>query len=187
MWYVLQVKTGSEAHMKDILERFLPDGLVSDVFYPLYEDSYKQGGVRSVVTRLLFPGYLFLDTQRIDEVEKYLERITEQHSLLPSSGKLSSGSASLGNGFPGKVCTAVSSKEQEFLTSHTDHRHVMTMSLGYMTGREVVITEGAFAGYCGELEYVDRHNRYGVMRVRLGERDVNIRFGLEIVRKERAM
>ena len=173
MWYILQVRAGKEAHMKEILEEFLPEGLISCAFYPLYECSYKKGGVRRTVTKVLFPGYLFLETEHIgrgEELEERLKGITEYHYLLT----------------PGKVCTPVSSREQAFLTEHMNCNYVMTMSRGYMVGQEVTITEGAFAGYCGELKYVDRHNRYGVMTVRLGERDVDMQFGLEIVRKESA-
>lgn len=173
MWYVLQVETGSEAHMKEILENFLPKGLISDAFYPLYESCYKKSGIHRIVTKVLFPGYLFLETAqngKIEELEERLKVITEYHSLLTT----------------GKVCTPVSPGEQAFLTEHTNSQHVMVMSRGYMVGREVTITEGAFAGYCGELKYVDRHNRYGVMTIRLGERDVDMRFGLEIVTKESA-
>lgn len=173
MWYILQVEAGREAYMKEMLEDFLPEGLISCVFYPLYESSYKKGGVRQIVTKVLFPGYLFMEiehTKMVEELEEHLKRITEYHFLLTT----------------GKVCAPVSSKEQAFLTEHTNSQHVMTMSRGYMIDREVVITEGAFAGYCGELKYVDRHNRYGVMTVRLGERDVDMQFGLELVRKESA-
>lgn len=170
MWYILQVETGSEAHMKEFLEDFLPQGLVCHAFYLLYESSYKKGGIRRVITKILFPGYLFLETERIEELEKCLKGVTELHHLLTT----------------GKVCTPVSVQEQDFLTEHIDQRHVMTMSKGYMVGREVTITEGAFAGYQGSLKYVDRHNRYGVMSVKLGDRDVDMRFGLEIVGKESA-
>lgn len=173
MWYVLQVKTGSEARVKELLENLLPKGLISDAFFPLYESSYKKNGSRQIVTKALFPGYLFLEIEqagKMEELEECLKRVTEYHLLLTT----------------GKVCTPVSPGEQAFLTAHTSSQHVMAMSRGYMTGRKVTVTEGAFAGYCGELKYVDRHNRYGVMTVRLGERDVDMRFGLEIVRKESA-
>lgn len=173
MWYVLRVKAGCEAHLKEILRDFLPKGLISDAFCPLYESSYKKNGSRRIVTKALFPGYLFLEIPqagKIEELEERLKGITEYHLLLTT----------------GKVCTPVSPGEQAFLTEHTNSQHVMAMSRGYMVGREVTITEGAFVGYRGELKYVDRHNRYGVMTVRLGEQDVDMQFGLEIVRKESA-
>lgn len=179
MWYVMQVGAGKEEHMKELLEDFLPQGLISHIFYLLYESSYKKGGVRRIVKRPLFPGYLFLESgqsealdgpkqpESLKELEKYLKRITEFHYLLST----------------GKVCTPVSAQAQEFLTKHTGQGYVMAMSRGYMTGRQVTVTDGAFAGYRGELKYVDRHNQYGVMEVRLGEEKVDMQFGLEIVEK----
>lgn len=182
MWYVMQVGAGKEEHMKELLEDFLPQGLISHIFYLLYESSYKKGGVRRIIKRPLFPGYLFLESgqsealdgpkqpESLKELEKYLKGITEFHHLLST----------------GNVCTPVSVQEQEFLTKHTDGGHVMPMSRGYMTGNQITVTDGAFAGYQGQLKYVDRHNRYGVMSVKLGDRDVDMRFGLEIVGKESA-
>ena len=170
MWYIVQVAAGSEAHMKETLERFLQKSRgasqVKEVFFPLYESSYKKGGVRRTVTRVLFPGYLFLDVEQ-DDIRQRLKGITEFHHLLMT----------------GEACIPVRREEQTFLVEHTDSGHVMRMSRGYMVGREVIITEGALASYRGELKYVDRHNQYGVMAVRLGEREVDMRFGLEIVRK----
>ena len=169
MWYILQVATGSEARMKDILERFMGKELLKEVFFPLYESSYKKGGVRQIRMRILFPGYLFLDTENIKELEERLKDMTEFQHLL----------------FTGKFCTPVGREEQDFLERHTTSGHTMRMSKGYMVGREVMITEGAFTSYRGELKYVDRHNRYGVMTVRLGERDVDMQFGLELTSKDR--
>lgn len=176
MWYVLQVGAGNEAHMKELLESYLSQGFISQVFCPMYESSYKKGGIRRTVTRVLFPGYLFLEVslcggaEGARELEKSLSGITEFHRLLST----------------GKACIPVSEAEQLFLTEHTDQRHVMTMSRGYMVGCEVTITEGAFAGYQGQLKYVDRHNRYAVMSVKMGERYIDMQFGLEIVGKESA-
>lgn len=167
MWYILQVATGSEAHMKETLKQFLGKELLKEVFYPMYESSYKKGGVRQIVTRVLFPGYLFLDTEEIGRLEERLKDLTEFQHLLSV----------------GKLCTPVGREEQDFLESHTTSGHTLCMSRGYMMGRKVMITEGAFASYCGPLKYVDRHNRYGVITVRLGERDIDMRFGLEIVEK----
>lgn len=169
MWYILQVATGSEARMKETLERFLGKELLKEVFYPLYESSYKKGGVRQIRKRVLFPGYLFLDTEDIGRLEERLKGLTEFRHLLST----------------GKFCTPVGREEQDFLEKHTTSGHTMCMSKGYMVDREVTITEGAFASYKGELKYVDRHNRYGVMTVRLGERDVDMQFGLEITKSKK--
>lgn len=169
MWYILQVDTGREAHMKENLEQLMPQGLLNDVFFPMYESIYKKKGIRNLRTSVLFPGYLFLDVDedRVEELESSLKRLTQRHQLLTT----------------GKVCSPVGGEERIFLLKHMNQYHILPMSRGSMNGREVRITEGAFAGYCGELKYVDRHNRYGVMTVKLGEQDVDMRFGLEIVEK----
>ena len=57
------------------------------------------------------------------------------------------------------------------------------MSRGYKSGDEIRITEGPFAGYQGQLKAVDRHNRYGVISLKMFGRNVDMRFGLEVVGK----
>ena len=169
MWYILQVDTGSEEYVKDKLEQLMPQGLLNDVFYPMCEYYYKKSGSRNLRTGILFPGYLFLDVneKRVEELKNSLKRLTQRQRLLTT----------------GKDCSPVGVEERNFFLKHMNRYHVLTMSRGNMRGREVRITEGAFAGYCGELKYVDRHNRYGVMTIKLGEQDVDMRFGLEIMEK----
>lgn len=167
MWYVLQVMSGREADLQALFSCCFDRELLRDCFYPTYEASFKKGGVRQVVKRRLFPGYLFLVTEDIRKVERQLKRIPEMTKVLKI----------------GQEVIPLRSEEQAFLEGHLDQEHVLPMSRGYQVGDEICITEGAFAGFKGRLKAVDRHNRYGVIGLEMFGRNVDMQFGLEVVGK----
>lgn len=167
MWYVLQVMSGREADLRDLITRCLSRELLRDCFYPAYEASCKRGGVRRTVLRRLFPGYLFLVTENIGAVEQKLRVIPDMTKVLKT----------------GSEAIPLTEAEQEFLERRLNDEHVLPMSRGYKCGDGILITEGPFTGYQGKLKAVDRHNRYGVISLKMFGRDVDMRFGLEVVGK----
>ena len=168
MWYAMQVMSGSENLVKGLCLKMIDPDLLKQCFYLQYEASYKKQGVRQLIKKVLFPGYLFIDTENIEQVEKQLWRVPELTKVLKV----------------GQTSIPLSQAEQNFIQKHSNNEYVFTMSKGYMTGDYVKIEEGAFAGYYGQLLHIDRHNRYGIMEVTMAGRRIQMEFGLEIVRKE---
>jgi transcription antitermination factor NusG len=167
MWYVLQVTSGQEEKMQNLCEVYIDPCILDGCFCPKYEASKKIKGKRKIVLQKLFPGYLFLDTENIEDVHEYLREIPEFKKLLKS-----------GNDF-----LPITEEEQSFIMEHGNGEHIFEMSTGYMKGDQVLITQGAFAGYEGKLSYVDRHNRYGIMKVEMFGRVTEMKFGLEVISK----
>lgn len=167
MWYVLQVMSGREGDLRELITCCLSRELLRDCFYPTYETFYKKEGDRRIILRKLFPGYLFLVTEDILTVEQELRAIPDMTKILKI----------------GSEAIPLTQAEQEFLERRLNGEHVLPMSRGYKSGDEIYITEGPFAGYQGQLKSVDRHNRYGVISLKLFGRDVDMRFGLEVVGK----
>lgn len=167
MWYVLQVMSGREADLQTLFSFYFDQNLLQDCFSPTYEASYKKDGMRRTVLRRLFPGYLFLVTDDIQEVEWQLKGIPDMTKILKVD----------------REYIPLTEAEQAFMQQHLNQEHVLPMSRGYQVGDEICITEGAFAGYQGHLKAVDRHNRYGVISLEMFGRDVDMRFGLEVVGK----
>ena len=115
----------------------------------------------------MFPGYLFLDTDEIEQVYRRLKDIPELTKVLKI----------------GEAFIPITAQEQAFIETHGNAEHIFAISTGYMEGDEVIITSGAFAGFRGKLAKVDRHNRYGVMEIEMFGRRTEMQFGLEIVAK----
>lgn len=167
MWYVVQVYTGKEKMIVELCQNMIDRTVLKDCFCPQYESIHKKNGVRKTITKILFPGYVFLDTDDVLRVYEQLRQVPEFAKILRT----------------GEDIVALSQQEVEFIMRHGNAEHIFEMSRGYMVGDYVVIEEGAFQGYSGSLKYVDRHNRYGIIEVEMFGRLQEIRFGLEIVRK----
>lgn len=168
MWYAMQVKTGTEELVCSLCKAWIPASDLEDCFYPKYEFVRKINGKRGIVTEPLFPGYLFLDVEpeRIMDVYSKLWHIPELTKLLK-----------VGSSF-----VPITAEERAFIEDHSSD-HVFLMSKGYIEGDRVVIEEGAFATYSGKLEYIDRHNRFGVIKIKMFGRERFMKFGLEITKK----
>lgn len=167
MWYALQVCTGQEERMLKLCDLCVVSEVPVRFFCPKYETSYKKKGIRKVIKRVLFPGYLFLDTEQIEDAHLQLKKIPEFTKILKM----------------GEDYIPITENEKNFIKKHGNADCIFEMSRGYMEGDKIIITEGAFAGYEGNLKYVDRHNRYGVIEVEMFGRITEMKFGLEIVKR----
>ena len=72
---------------------------------------------------------------------------------------------------------------KHFLVKDED---TVPMSMGYMEGDKVMVTEGPMAGYEGNITYVNRHKRIATIQVELFGRKTEITLGLELVERFQA-
>jgi transcription antitermination factor NusG len=84
MWYVIQVKSGEEERMKELLDKLRVDGAYGECFVPLFEDVKRNGGKCRIGFRKLFPGYLFIESDDPDRIFQTLKRIPDFTKLLGS-------------------------------------------------------------------------------------------------------
>lgn len=168
MWYAMQVTTGTEELVCALCKAWIPSSDLADCFYPKYEFIRKIDGKRSLVAEPLFPGYLFLDVrpEQIMDVYRKLWHIPELTKLLKV----------------GSSIVPIAEEERAFIEEHSSN-HVFRMSKGYIEDDQVIIEEGAFASYSGKLEYIDRHNRFGIIKINMFGRERFMKFGLEITKK----
>ena len=83
MWYVMQVYTGMETDIcEKCRERILEEG--EDIFVPFAERMTKVRGERTLVMSRLFPGYLFVETDRIEDFHMRLKEIPAMTRVLKS-------------------------------------------------------------------------------------------------------
>ena len=61
-WYVVQVQTGRERAMCELIERVAPKCLVGECFTPRYQTQKKFDGEWRDAEQLLLPGYVIVDT-----------------------------------------------------------------------------------------------------------------------------
>lgn len=166
MWYVIQVYTGQELDIAgQCRDRVIEEG--EEAFIPLVERMTKVQGEWVQVKTRLFPGYVFIETDRPWDLYMRLKKIKAMTKLLKT----------------GEEITPLYGEEEEYLKKLQNAEHVVRYSEGYLEGDKLVITSGALKGYEGEVKKLLRHKRLVVLEVPLLGRKVEVTLGLGIVEK----
>lgn len=166
MWYVIQVYTGHEMEIaQKCRNRIIMED--EDVFVPLAERQTKIRGEWQVIKTKLFPGYVFVETERPRDLYMRLKEIKVMTRLLMT----------------GEEITPLYREEEEYLRNLQDEAHVVRYSEGYLEGDRLIVTDGALAGYEGKIKKLLRHKRLVVLEVPLLGRVVEVTLGLGVVEK----
>lgn len=167
MLYVIWTTTGREEEMIRTVRERVDGALYSRVFTLYREEKHKINGTWRILTKVLFPGYIFIETDRIEEVLIDLVKISEFSLVLGTDG----------DPLP------VHPKEEALLSRLAGKNETIEMSTGFIEGDRVIVTGGPLAGLEGLITKINRHKRRAVIAVTMFERDVEMEVGLEIVGK----
>lgn len=166
MWYVIQVYTGKELEIaQQCRDRVMADG--EDVFVPLAERWTKICGERTLITSRLFPGYVFIETDQIEDFYQRLNRIYAMTKVLRT----------------GEEMTPIQKEEEAYLRRLGGDEHVVKYSEGYMEGDRLVVTSGPLKDFEGNVKKILRHKRLVVMEVPLLGQAVEVTLGLGVVER----
>lgn len=166
MWYVIQVFTGREMEIaRQCRERVAEK--YETVFVPLAERQTKIRGQRTLIRTRLFPGYVFIETERIEDFYTRLKRIPAMTKILMT----------------GEFMTPLHRDEEAYLRQLGGEDHVVRYSEGYLEGEKLTVTSGALVGYEGRIKKILRHKRLVVLEVSLLGRIVEVTLGLGVVEK----
>ena len=170
-WYVLFVKSGKERKVEQFLSEQL-DKKISLPFIPLQEILFRKAGVLKRELKLLFPGYVFIESmlpsqQFIKEVNTIIKRCGDIIGLLKYSD------------------TEISMKETEknMMISLCNNEHCIEASYGVIEGDAIRVFEGPLKGLESVVRKVNRHKREALIEIEImgGARLVTV--ALEVVEK----
>lgn len=170
MWYVIQTVNGQEQQVCTWINQRMDRALFERCFVPLYEDVWRKEGVGHISIKKTFAGYVFIKTDRPDEVYEELHKIPKFTVLLsdqPDQNKQKE-----------KTFIPVSAEEERFLRSiYTDG----IMRVSYIEKN----SEGRVTSIIGPLEkyrdYIvklDLSHRRAVAEIPLFGRSRRTKFGL---------
>lgn len=166
MWYVIQVRTGQEIETAEKCRaRIIKPG--EDVFVMQGERMFKTGRGMEKRLYVLFRSYVFAETQDIDDFWMRLRSMKVMTKVLTT----------------GETMTPIHPEEESFLRNLGGDDHIVRFSEGYMAGEKLVVTEGAMKGCEGRVKWIDRHRRYAVISVELLGQMVDVKLGLEVLKK----
>lgn len=170
MWYVMQVLSGEEHEREQLLKKLIPnkDGRTyQNIFIPMYVRKKRYQGRWHEEQKVLFPGYIFVDTSDMELFCQYLVKVPGFKKVLRSADEIA----------------PITEEEKEYLLSMMDEHFIVRLSVGYLIGDKICITEGALKDYQGSIYRIDRHRRTAQLMVNLFDRQTKVEVGLEVIQK----
>ena len=82
MWYVIQVRTGTEEEIQRQCENIIDKSILEKSFIPKYEQERKYQGEWHTELKVLFPGYVFVQTQAPETLFYQLKKVPKLSKLL---------------------------------------------------------------------------------------------------------
>lgn len=170
MWYVIQVMSGEEHEKEQLFKKLIlnRDGRTCDkIFVPMYVRKKRYQGKWHEEQKVLFPGYIFVDTSDIELFCQYLAKVPGFKKVLRDADEIA----------------PITEEEKDYLLSMMDEHYIVQISVGYLIGDKICITEGALKNYQGSIYRIDRHRRTAQLMVNLFGRQTKVEVGLEVIQK----
>lgn len=151
-WYVLRAISGKEAKVKEVLEAQMRNTdwgrYLYQVLIPTEKVLTVRGGKKTIKEKNLYSGYVFIDALLIGEVEHELRNTTNVIDFLRGKEK------------GAKPEPLRLSEVQRMLGMADEMADVTVDSINdYLVGETVKVITGAFNGFTGEIEEVDREKK----------------------------
>lgn len=165
MWYVIQVRTGTEEEILRQCETIIDKSILERSFIPKYEQERKYQGKWHTELKVLFPGYVFLVSEDKEKLFFELKRVMGLTKLLGT----------------GETIVPLTDEETDFLLKLGGEEQTVEMSEGIIENDRVVVLSGPLKGNEGLIKKIDRHKRKAWLEIEMFGRTVEMQVGLEVV------
>lgn len=168
-WYVVQVRTGREGAMCELIERVAGEGgsgLLTECFSPQFTTRRKYRGEWCDVQRPLLPGYVIAVTARPEELALRMRGVPEFTQLLSV----------------GETFVPLREDERAWMESLTEEGdRTVALSVAVRDGDSIRVTEGPLKGREGVIKRVDRRKCLARLEVSVGGKRVTTTVGLAVL------
>lgn len=169
MWYVVQVRTGTEESIRIQCEKQMSEEVLRRCFIPYYEESKRIRGRWTTLEKVLFPGYVFMISEKMEKLYDQLHGVIGLTRIIGT----------------GREIVPLREEEIAFMQGIGGENQVVEMSEGVIEQSRVRITSGPLVGMEGLIRKIDRHKRKAYLDLTLFGREQRVQVGVEIVgRKE---
>lgn len=167
MWYVIQVRVGTEEQICSQCKKRISGDILESSFIPYYETKKKTASQWKTEQKILFPGYVFLITEQVESLFFALKKVEGLTKLLGTGNEI----------------VPLSQREEEFLKRLGGDDHVVEMSEGIIEGDRVIIESGPLQDQEGYIVKIDRHKRKAWLEIPMFGGIQRVEVGLEIKMK----
>ena len=165
-WYVLQIRTGHEDEMIDIVRPLLDPSKDEEVFTILKKKEMHGGNkTRWIAKYPMFPGYLFIQTEEIERIKQSLRVVVQFKRILHAGGQF----------------MPLYEEEAALLRSLGGKEHVIEMSVGWKEGDQVGVLDGPLVLFRGRIKKVDKNKSKALISTSLLGRENDVWIGLKFL------
>ncbi|MBQ6505586.1 MAG: antiterminator LoaP [Flexilinea sp.] len=163
MWYVLRTSEGNEESTRQMIETHIDRRLFTRCIVPYRKKRHFHQGRSWVIQQLLFPSYVFIETDHIDEFMKRIQWYPGRNMMLTTD----------------ELCCPIYSEEEYFLTKLLNEQDVIDISEGYVEGDRLHVISGPLVGQEEHIKKVVWRNGVAILEMNFFNRTNRIRLGLD--------
>lgn len=149
------------------MQEKIEEEILERTFIPYYEEKKHICGEWKKRCQVLFPGYVFLVTDKVELLFHQLKKVIGLTKLLGD----------------GTDIIPLTEDEVAFMKNLGGEKQIVAMSEGIIEGTQVMIHSGPLAGLEGNIRRIDRHKRKAWVEMKMFGRMQLVQVGLEIVAK----
>ena len=146
-WFILRTQSNKERVIADRLRRQAEIGeligIISNVVVPMEETFYMKNGKKIKRDKVLFPGYIFVQSNAVGELKQFIK------ILSGCSGFLTSRSGEI-QGMTQNEVNKMIGIQEDIIEKHKDKP--------YIVGEKVLISDGPFSGMKATIDDI-RENK----------------------------
>lgn len=149
-WFVIHTLSGQEGKVKESIEKRIKTeemgDYIKEVLVPMEKVAEVRGGKKTVTTRKLYPGYVFIDMVLLDDNKRVIEKpwyfIRDTQGIIGFVG--------------GERPTPAAPDEIESIKSQiSDSEDREKPKVQFEAGETIKINDGPFLNFSGVIEEID--------------------------------
>ena len=138
------------------------------LLYPILPTEETISGRMAYPERILFPGYVFLIAENPEKLVNGLRKVIGLTKLIGTGDEI----------------VPLVQEEIDLLMKIGTDKQLVEISFGIIENDRVQILAGPLMGMEGNIRRIDRHKRTAYLEIEMFGRTVEMKVGLEIIRKE---
>lgn len=166
MWYVIQTVNGEEQQVCTWINQRMDRALFRRCFVPLYEDVWRKEGIGNISIRKMFGGYLFIETDRPEDVYEELRRVPKLTILISEKDQT------------GKSFIPIHKEEETFLDSVLTDGLMRVSYIERNGNGRITSVIGPLEAYQEYIVKIDLPHRRAIVEMPLLGEKRRLKFGL---------
>ena len=140
-WYIVRAQSNRQ---KSVAERIIKDagkelvGKIGQVIVPTEKSFHLKNGKKVQREKVMYPGYIFVETNAIGELKYYLKGFTGATGFLTNRG--------------GDIQSLSQLEVDRMLGVQKQKEETIEMSNQFLPGEDVKVLDGPFANFIGTVE-----------------------------------